>query len=137
MAKPVERARRLLALQEQLHRVEHWKLLNLQRRGAELAAEREALIAALNDDDALQGLFLAARARRLTSLAQEADSVTRATEAQGVVVGEQATRVACAERHRDAVEVEARRQGERQALGEVIDTLVAGATQASRKIGPT
>ena len=60
-----QRTRRVLALQVQLHRVEHWKLLDLQRRGAELDAQRRELIAALNDSDALQGLFLDATARRL------------------------------------------------------------------------
>lgn len=137
MARPVERARRMLALQEQLHRIEHWKLLDLQRRGVELATERQELIEALNDDDALQGLFLDATARRLTSIAREADSVERTAEAQAVQVGEQATRVACAERHQEGVEAQARREGESRALAEVMDTLVAGATQASRKIDPT
>jgi hypothetical protein len=136
MGKPLERARRLVALQEQLHRAEHWKLLDLERRRAELAAEREELIAALNDDAALQGLFLDATARRLTSLAQEAGSVARAADMQAAGVSEQATRVACAERHCEAVEAQARRQAERQALAEVIDTLVASAAQASRKIAP-
>jgi hypothetical protein len=137
MANPVERARRVLALQEQLHRIEHWKLLDLQRRSAELAAEREDLIAALNNDVALQGLFLDATARRLKSMAQEADAVAREETAQTARVGEYATRVACADRHHQAVSETERRQDERQTLREVLDTLVAGATPASRKIGDT
>ena len=55
MSTRAERTRRVLALQEQLHRVERWKLLDLQRRAAELDALRRELIAALNDSDALRG----------------------------------------------------------------------------------
>jgi hypothetical protein len=49
MSTRAQRTRRVLALQEQLHRVEHWKLLDLQRRVAELDTQRRELIAALND----------------------------------------------------------------------------------------
>jgi hypothetical protein len=137
MTKPLVRARRILALQEQLHRVEHWRLLELQRRSAELDNERQELIAALNDDEALAGLFLDATARRLVAIARAADDIARQEQLQGDRVAEQATLVACAERLHEEVSVEARRESERQALSEVIDGLVGAATQAPRKIaGP-
>jgi len=134
MSTRAERTHRMLALQEQLHRVERWKLLNLQRRGAELDALRRELIAALNDSDALQGLFLDATARRLTSIAQEADAVGREEQMQAVRVGEHAARVACAERLAETVDRQAARESEKQALLDVIDRLVGAATPASRKI---
>ena len=129
-----QRTRRVLALQEQLHRVEHWKLLDLQRRVAELDSQRRELIAALNDSDALQGLFLDATARRLMSIAREADAVGREERLQIARVREHAVRVACAERLSEAVAGQAARADEKRALREVIDRLVGAATPASRKI---
>jgi hypothetical protein len=123
MSTRAQRTRRVLALQEQLHRVERWKLLDLQRRVAELDAQRRELIAALNDSDALQGLFLDATARRLMKIAQEAGEVGREEQLQIARVGEHAMRVACAERLSEAVVKQAARAGEKQALREVIDRL--------------
>src|SRR5436190_1240417 len=134
MSTRAERTHRMLALQEQLHRVERWKLLDLQRRAAELDALRRELIAALNDNDALQGLFLDATARRLMSIAREADAIGREEQLQIVRVGERAVRVACAERLSETVDRQAARAGEKQELLEVIDRLVGAATPASRKI---
>jgi hypothetical protein len=128
-----QRTRRVLVLQEQLHRVEHWKLLDLQRRVAELDLQRRELIAALNDSDALQGLFLDATARRLMSIAREADEVGREERLQIARVQH-----ACAPRLcravSEAVAGQTARAEEKQALREVIDRLVGAATPASRKI---
>ncbi|HZC80015.1 MAG TPA: hypothetical protein VE258_19825 [Ktedonobacterales bacterium] len=131
-----QRTRRVLALQEQLHRVAHWKLLDLRRRVAELDSQRRELIAALNDSDALQGLFLDATARRLMSIAREADEVGREERLQIARVREHAVRLACAERLSEAVAGQAARADEKRALREVIDRLVGAATPASRKIAP-
>jgi hypothetical protein len=131
-----QRTRRLLTLQEQLHRIERWKLLDLQRRAAELDAQRRELIAALNNDDALQGLFLDATARRLMRIAQEADAIGREEQRQAARVGDHAVRVACAERLSEEAARQVARAGEKQALREVIDRLVGAATPASRKIAP-
>ena len=134
MSTRAQRTRRVLALQEQLHRVERWKLLDLQRQAAELDALRRELIAALNDDNALQGLFLDATARRLRSIAQEADAVGREEVAQTVRVGEHAMRVACAARLAETVDRQVAREDEKEALFEVIDRVVGSAAPASRKI---
>ena len=136
MSTRAERTRRVLALQEQLHRIERWKLLSLQRRSAELDVQRRELIAALNDSDALQGLFLDATARRLMKIAQEADEVARAEQRQAARVGELAVRVACAERLAEGVAQQAAREDEKGELRETIDRLVGAATPASRKIAP-
>ena len=103
-------------------------------RVAELDSQRRELIAALNDSDALQGLFLDATARRLMSIAREADEVGREERLQIARVREHAVRVACAERLSEAVAGQAARADEKRALREVIDRLVGAATPASRKI---
>ena len=124
MAKSLPRARRILALQEQLHRLEHWRLVGLQRRAAELDRERREMIAALNDDDALAGLFLDATARRLVAIARDSDDVARQEQLQGERLAEQAMQVACAERLEERVGAAVRRESEKKALGEIIDTAV-------------
>ena len=134
MSTRAERTRRVLALQEQLHRVELWKLLALQRRATELDALGRELIAALNDNDALQGLFLDATARRLKSIAQQADAVERDELLQTVRVREHATRIACAERLSETVDRQAARASEKRDLLDVIERVVGAATPASRKI---
>ena len=69
-ASKAEKSRRILVALEQLHRVEQWKMADLERRLAELEQEKVELIGALNDNDALHGLFIDATARRLSSTAE-------------------------------------------------------------------
>ena len=123
MSGRAERTRRVLELQVQLHRVERWKLLDLRRRAGELETQRQELIAALNDSDPLWGLLLNATARRLKSIAQEADAVAREEALQAARVGERALRVACAERLSETVDRQAAREDEKHELLEVIDRL--------------
>lgn len=137
MSTRAHRTHRLRALQEQLLRIERWKLAELQRRGAELDTERRELIAALNESDALQGLFLDATARRLKSIAQQIDEASRREQAQFARVRDHATRVACAERLSETADREAARESEKRSQLDVIERLVGAETPASRKIGPT
>ncbi len=123
MSGRAERTRRVLELQVQLHRVERWKLLDLRRRAGELETQRRELIAALNDSDPLWGLLLNATARRLKSIAQEADAVAREEALQAARVGERALRVACAERLSETVDRQAAREDEKHELLEIIDRL--------------
>ena len=123
MSGRAERTRRVLELQVQLHRVERWKLLDLQAPGRRAGAQRRELIAALNDSDPLWGLLLNATARRLKSIAQEADAVAREEALQAARVGERALRVACAERLSETVDRQAAREDEKHELLEVIDRL--------------
>jgi hypothetical protein len=137
MSTRAQRTHRLLALQEQLLRVERWKLAGHQSRLAELDTERRELIAALNESDALQGLFLDATARRLKSIAQQSDDARRREQAQLALVREHATRVACAERLSETIDREAAREAEKRSQLDVIERLGGASTPASRKIPPT
>jgi ssDNA-binding replication factor A large subunit len=137
MTTRAQRTHRLLSLQEQLLRVERWRLLDLQRRAAELDTERRELIAALNESDALQGLFLDATARRLRSIDQQAVVIGRQEQTQLAHVREYASRVACAERLSETVDRQAAREREKKSQLDVIERLVGSATPASGKIDPT
>jgi hypothetical protein len=128
------RVHRILAIERQLQRVQEWKLAELRRNLAALEASQQDLIRALDDDDALQGLFIDALARRLRSLGEEASRVGRETEDQAVLLLQHSARMLCAERLADAVNREAERSNEKGRLLEVIERVAGATAQASRKI---
>jgi hypothetical protein len=128
----VERLHRMLALQRQLHRIEEWKLADLDQTLEALAASQDGLIRALNEDDALQGLFIDATARRLRALSEEAARVETERTAQLARLIEHAARKACAERLVEAADGQAESAANKKQLLDAIDRLPAA--QASRKI---
>ena len=109
----MDRARkvqRMLAVQQQLTRIEEWKLADLERTLEHLEATQTELIGALNDHDALQGLFLDALARRLRATSDAAARVGQEKEAQSATLLEHAVRKACAERLAETVALQAGRR---------------------------
>jgi hypothetical protein len=134
MAARTHQVHRMLGVQQQLHRIEQYRLAELRGRLEQLGADQRALIAALNEDDALQGLFIDGMARRLKSLSEAASKTAEEIETQAARLLEQSGRLACAERLAEAADLQALRAGERRALTEVIERLAAPAAQASRKI---
>jgi uncharacterized coiled-coil protein SlyX len=118
MQKKAEKAGRILAAQEQLHRIEQWKMSDIERRLADLEAMQVELIGALNDTNALHGLFIDTTARRLSSIAEEAERVGREKAVQALRVKEHATRVKICER----IAVERAQEFEREKEGkELLD----------------
>jgi hypothetical protein len=119
-----DKARRVLVALEQLHRVEQWKMADLEQRFAELEKEQLELIGALNDTNALHGLFIDTMARRLSSTAEEAERVAREKEAQALVLREHAARVKISERLTLSREQEALREQEAKDLMDVVEQTV-------------
>jgi hypothetical protein len=104
---------RILQVQRQLHEAAEWKLADLSRLGLEIEAAKISLIEALNEDDALQGLFIDTMARRLTRLTGEADEVSAAKTAQATQVLAAARRVKTTERLSGRLNRETRQQQEK------------------------
>ena len=128
---------RILDVQQQLHRIEEWRLADLDRTLLALAASEQELIRALNEDDALQGLFIDATARRLASIAEQAARVGEEKTAQEQRLLEHAARKLCAERLAQAVDREVAQAADKRTLLDAIERFIAPAAQASRKIaGP-
>lgn len=125
MQKRAAKAKRILAAQQKLHRMEQWKLAELQQRLAALKAAQVALIEALNGENALHGLFIDTTARRLGSLAEEEQSVMRATSEQALRTKEHAVRARVSERFAHATAQDLEREVERKELMEIIDQLLA------------
>jgi hypothetical protein len=125
MQERAAKARRILAAQQQLHRIEQWKLAELQRELADLTSAQMEIIGALNDSNALHGLFIDTTARRLGTLAEEAERVTRRTADQSLRTTEHAVRVRASERLEQAVTQELERELEGKELLEVIEQYLA------------
>jgi hypothetical protein len=125
MKKRLDSITRVLDAQRQLHRAAEWQLARLQRQEAELEEDQRSLIAALNDDNALQGLFIEATAKRMRAVARKIDATKEAKAQQAREVAAQASRVKRAERLAETVEREHRRDEERRDLAEVIEQALA------------
>jgi hypothetical protein len=120
-----EKSRRVLEALQQLHRIEQWKMADLERRLADLEQMQLELIEALNDSNALHGLFIDATARRLSSTAEEAERVAREKAAQALKLKEHATRMKITERLTLAREREAVREREAKELMDVVEQTVS------------
>ncbi|TCT07954.1 hypothetical protein [Aquabacter spiritensis] len=123
------RARRILALQTQLHRSGEWKLGALQSELAENGRTRDAVMATLADD-ALGPVLVEVAARRLKRLAQARDTLAAAEAAQSARVQDEARRMKQAERRLDAVQRQAAREAEKADLDALLDR-IASARDAS------
>jgi hypothetical protein len=137
MSTQADKVHRILGVQQQLYRIEEWKLADLERALERLEASQQDLIRALNEDDALQGLFIDALARRLRSLSEEASRVGQDRDAQSARLLEHAARKACAERLAEAVDRQVARATDKKQLLDTIERFVGPAAQASRKIAET
>jgi len=116
-----KKARRLLNVLEQLHKLEERKKIELQRRHDDLERSQLEVINALNADDALHGLFIDTTAKFLKSLSLEAQRVSEAKTVQTERLRVRATEMKSAERLSDSLEqIVARRGGEKE-LDDVIE----------------
>jgi len=114
----------MLAAQQQLHRIEQWKMADLQRRLGDLEVSQLELISALNDTNALHGLFIDTMARRLSSLAEEAERVAREKNSQSLKLTDHAARVRIAERLAEAIALEVQREDERKELLDIVEQVL-------------
>ena len=134
MSAQARKIHRMLAVQQQLYRIEEWKLADLERTLERLEVSQREVIGALNEDDALQGLFLDAMARRLRSLGEEASRVGQQRDEQSARLLEHGARKVCAERLAETLDRQLARAADKTQLLDVIERFVGPAAQASRKI---
>jgi len=133
MEKRRQKAHRILSVQRQLSRIEEQRMADLNRRLSELETSQRDLIAALNEDHALHGLFIDTTARRLRSMAEEAGRVGRAREAQSQRLLDRAAQVRCAERALERAAQDADRALGRRELLDIVERFVGRSSQASGK----
>lgn len=135
MSTRAQKVHRLLTVQQHLHRIDEWTAADLDQQIADLEEAQVATIETLNSNDALQGLFIDAMARRLRSLAEAADKVRSERELQALRLRDSAVRLASAERLTAVVSAESARETAKNDLREILERYVGSATQASGKIG--
>lgn len=98
MSRDAKGSARILSVQQQLRKIEEVKLGELQRKLQAIKDEQVALVAAMNDDGALQNLFLDTMALRLKTLAEHERRAEISVNWQAVAVRQEATKEKAAER---------------------------------------
>ena len=112
---------RLLAVEKQMKRIAEANLADLQRRTAALQDEQRELVAALNGEGPLHGLFVDAVARKLTRLAEEAERAEAERRVQAGRVLDRSLRVSRAERLVEKVARECRHELEKRDLADLLE----------------
>jgi len=125
MDKRLRKVKRILKVQEQLHKMAEWKLVQLQRQVTELRDAQTGLIETLNKDDALHGLFVESAAKRIQALAAQENQVEQLREVQSKVVMDKAMQVKRTERMIDGLTLETRRFLEKKDYLSLLDSLTA------------
>jgi hypothetical protein len=121
MARKANRSERLVAAMKKLHRVEELKKIELQNQLGELKRSEEDIIASLNRDDAIHGLFIDTSSRFLRSLARQAERVSQAKEQQSRTLLDRAGKLRRAEKLRDKVSRRNEHSESEKHLNEVIE----------------
>ena len=123
MRNRLKKIERVLAVQEQLHRLAQWKMASLDREKAENASGQAGLLSALNDDGQLQGLFIEAMTRRLKALSREAERLERARRVVEEQLSEQALKLKRTERMTDRVRREHQAGRDKRLFQDLLETL--------------
>ena len=121
MARKANRSERLVAALKKLHRMEEVKKIDLQNQLGELKRSEEDIIANLNRDDAMHGLFIDTSSRFLRSLARQAERVSQAKEQQSRKLLDRAGKLRRAEKLRDKVSQRTLHTESEKHLAEVIE----------------
>lgn len=127
----LQRVQRILDVQEQLHKVEQYRLAEVQQHLAHLVQDQQSLISSLNAEDGLQGLFIDAAVRRLRSLAEQEQATSLTQHEQERRTREVGAKVGVAQRLFDVAAQQARRAEEAVQLADTVERVAA---QAPRKI---
>ena len=119
----LKKVERVLAVQEQLHRLAQWKMAALERAKAENADGQAGLLSALNADTELHGLFIEAMTRRLTALARDAERLERARRVMEEQLSEEGLKLKRTERMTDRVRREDQRGRDKRLFQDLLETL--------------
>lgn len=124
MAKDAKSAARILSVQKQIRKIEEAKLGALQGRLQAIKDEQVALVSAMNNDGALQNLFLDTMAVRMKSLASKERYAEALVVQQAAVVRDEAGREKAAQRLAERKAQEERIEEEQRQLNDVLDVFV-------------
>lgn len=117
------RLARIVKVQEQLHRTEERHLAEIQEHFDRLRQDETDLIARLNAEDGLAGLFMDATVNRLRSVAEQQIQTALQRQTQTEAVLATGARLKAAEKLLAEAERDARREDEQQQLTEATERL--------------
>ena len=120
----LKKIERILSVQEKLHEIAEWRLARTEQERSELKATEIALVGALNQDDALQGLFIDAMAKRLKKLAIEAERLERRRAEESRILFEEGLRLKRTERMTGHLRRQYREAEGKKGFADLIDALV-------------
>ena len=132
MKKRRESLAKILALQEQLHKLSAWKLAALDQQRAALEEAQKATIEVIDRDATMNGVLVEGATRHLRGIDRRIEEVKAQHVTQSRLALEQGVRTKLAERLADGVDAKYRMQQERSELGDLIERSVGkgGASSA-------
>lgn len=86
MTTRADKMARIAAIQQQLHRLAEWDLMELRRREQDLEAQQHHLIEVLNDREGPLGRFVEATSRRLGAASSASSIVVKEKAKQADIV---------------------------------------------------
>jgi hypothetical protein len=116
---------RIVEVKEHQRRSAEWRLGRLRQQEAVVLEDQRTLVAALNEDQPLHGLFVETMARRLGALSQRLDTLRQAQARQAAELETQTGQLRHAERMLGDVSRRQARADEWKELSEVIDAALA------------
>ena len=116
---------RIVEVKEHQRRAAEWRLARLRQEELAVQEDQRSVIAALNADQPLHGLFVETMARHLRAASEKLDALRRAIELQAAELEDQTSQLKQAERlSRDSTR-QHHRAVERKELSEMIDAALA------------
>jgi hypothetical protein len=112
---------KILALQEQLHKLSAWKLAALDQQRAALEEAQKATIEVIDRDAMMNGVLVEGATRHLRGIDRRIEEVKAQQVTQSRLALEQGVRTKLAERLADGVDATYRMQQERSELGDLIE----------------
>jgi len=112
---------KILALQEQLHKLSAWKLTALDQQRAALEEAQKATIEVIDRDAMMNGVLVEGATRHLRGIDRRIEEVRAQHVTQSRLALEQGVRTKLAERLVDGFDAKYRMQQERSELGDLIE----------------
>jgi 5,10-methylene-tetrahydrofolate dehydrogenase/methenyl tetrahydrofolate cyclohydrolase len=124
MKQRLHNLRRLVAIKEQLRQSMQWKLARLDSDERAALADEAEIIAALNAEQPLHGLFVGLMARHLRAVSERIAAVRSAKDAEALRLQKETGQL----RHSERMLVAAERQHDRMVEGKELANLIEAAT---------
>lgn len=130
MSDRLAKARRIVAVREQMHKMAEWEQARLAREHADLERTRGELLSSY-DHDAFGRLFAESVARRLAQVSRAAQVVVEAKWRQEEKVREEALALKRAEKQESRAQDAARSEADKKAFQTLVEASAAASSRDS------